>query len=93
MFSLFQITVPVGVVYMVVSVLFLAMAIVPTIALVEVGLRGELSLQLMGLFTTNSLGISLASVTIWLINLVVPALVGSVLFLSIKVFKRKNEMD
>jgi hypothetical protein len=93
MFSLFQITVPVGVVYMVVSVLFLAMAIVPTIALVEVGLRGELSLQLMGLFSTNSLGISLASVTIWLINLVVPALVGSVLFLSIKVFKRKNEMD
>jgi hypothetical protein len=74
-----------------VSVLFLAMAVIPTIALVEAGLRGEISLRLMGMFTSNSLGVGLTAVTIWLINLVLPAIVGSVLFLSIKVFKRKHE--
>ncbi len=91
LFSLFDVVLPLPVVWSVVSVLFLAMAVIPTIALAEVGLRGEISIQLMALFTTNTLGVGIASVTIWLINLVLPAMVGSVLFLSIKVFKRKNE--
>jgi hypothetical protein len=93
MFSLFNIDLPFVLVWSVVSILFLVLAVVPTIALVEVGLRGEVSLRLMGMFTGNSLGISLTSITIWFINLVLPALVGSVLILGIKVFKRKNEVN
>lgn len=92
MFSLFNVDLPFAIVWSVVSILFLVLAVVPTIALVEVGLRGEISLRLMGMFTGNSLGISLTSVTIWFINLVLPALVGSILILGIKVFKRKNEV-
>jgi uncharacterized membrane protein YbhN (UPF0104 family) len=91
LFSLFDIALPFAIVWSVVSVLFLVLAVIPTIALVEVGLRGEISLQLMGMFTVNTLGIGLVTVTIWFINLVLPAIVGSVLFLGIKVFKRKNE--
>jgi hypothetical protein len=93
MFSLFDIALPFVIVWSVVSVLFLVLAIIPTIALVEVGLRGEISLRLMGMFTTNNLGVSLASVSIWFINLVLPAIVGSILFLGIKVFNRKNERN
>ena len=93
MFSLFNIALPFVFVWSVVSVLFLVLAVIPTIALIEVGLRGEISLRLMGMFTTNSLGISLTSVTIWFINLVLPAIVGSILFLGLKVFKRKNERN
>lgn len=74
-----------------VSVSFLVMAIVPTIALfTDLGLRGKVSLKLIGLFGTNSLGISLTAATIWLINLIIPALAGSLLILSIrKIFKPK----
>ena len=93
LFSLFDIALPFATVWSVVSVLFLVLAIVPTIALIEVGLRGEISLQLMGMFTINTLGIGLTAVTIWFINLVLPAIAGSILFLGIKVFKRKNELD
>ena len=93
MFSLFNIDQSFVVVWSVVSVLFLVLAIVPTIALVEIGLRGEISLRLMGIFTSNSLGISLTSVTIWFVNLVLPAVAGSILILGIKVFKRKNERN
>jgi hypothetical protein len=91
LFSLFDIELSVIIILSVVSVLFLILAVVPSIALVEIGLRAEVSLQLMGMFTTNMLGVSLASASIWFINLVLPAIVGSILFLSIKVFKRKNE--
>ncbi len=91
LFILFGVHVPVYVVWNVLGLLFLALAVIPSISLVEVGLRGEISLHLMGLFTTNSLGVGLTSVTIWFLNLVLPAIIGSILILGIKVFKKKNE--
>ncbi len=47
----------------------------------------------MGMFTANALAVGLAVASIWFINLALPAIVGSILFLGIKVFKRKNERD
>ena len=91
LFVLFGVDASPGTVWSVISLMFLVMAVIPTIALVEVGLRGSISLQLMGLFTENSLGVVLASVSIWLINLVLPALAGSILIFGLKVFKRKHE--
>ena len=93
LFSLFDIALPFVIIASVVSVLFLILAVIPSIALVEVGLRGEISLHLMGMFSTNVLGVGVTVASIWLINLVLPAIVGSVLFLGIKVFKRKNESN
>lgn len=92
LFSFFEVHVATYLVWSVTAVLFLAMAAIPTIALAELGLRGQLSLQLMGLFTKNSLGVVLTSVTAWAVNLVVPALAGSILILTINVFKRKHEV-
>jgi hypothetical protein len=89
-FYLFEVNVSVDTIAMVTSVVFLAMAIIPSIALVEVWLRGEISISLMGLFSSNTLGIGFTSVTMWFINLILPAIVGSLLILSLRVFK-KNE--
>ncbi len=74
-----------------VSVIFLVLAIIPTFAIAELGLRGNVSLKLIGLFSTNSLGISLTTATIWIINLVLPAIAGSLLIVSVKIFKNRNE--
>jgi len=76
-----------------VSVIFLVLAILPTFAIAELGIRGQVSLKLLELFSTNGLGISLATATIWLINLVVPAMAGSLLIASIKIFKYRNERN
>ncbi len=93
LFQLFDVNVSVLQSWMGISVMFLVMAIIPTIALfTDLGLKNELSIQLMGLFTTNHLGVSLTSFSIWLINLVFPALIGSLLILGIKnIFKNRNE--
>ena len=72
------------------SVVFLAMAVIPSIALLELGLRGEISVKLIGIYTTNTLGITMTTISIWFINLVVPAVIGSLLILNIKVFNKKN---
>ena len=89
-FYLFEVNVSAVTITLLMSIVFLAMAIIPSIALVEVGLRGEITLKLMGLFTMNSLGIGLTSVTVWFINLILPAIIGSLLMLNHRVF-RKNE--
>jgi hypothetical protein len=72
-----------------ISVLYLILAITPTIALAEAGLRGQVSLLLFTLVSANKFGIVGAATAIWFINLVVPALVGSLLFLSLKIFSDK----
>jgi len=78
-----------------VSVSFVVLAVIPTIALfTDLGLRGTVSLKLLGLFSSNHLGISLASVSIWFINLIIPALAGSLLILSVRgIFRQKNEPE
>ena len=89
-FYLFGVYVPVGTIVLVMSIVFLAMAIVPSIALVEVWLRGEIMIILMGLFSANTLGTGFASVTVWFLNLILPAIVGSLLLLNLRVFRKKN---
>jgi len=73
-----------------ISVIFLVLAIIPSIALAELGLRGEVSILLLGLLSTNTIGILLASTGIWIINRVIPALAGSLFILSVRLFKKQT---
>jgi hypothetical protein len=67
----------------------LVMTVIPTFTfLADLGLRWEASIQIIQLFTPNTTGIFAVSVGIWLINLLIPALVGSLLILRIKLFRR-----
>lgn len=75
---------------MMVSVFFLVLATVPSIALAELGFRGKVSLQLFGLLSINHLGIIAAAAGIWIINLIIPAIAGSVLILSVRLFENKQ---
>lgn len=87
--QLFDVQVSVWQAFWLVSVLYLVLAIVPTVALAEVGVRGEVSLILFAIVSSNKLGIVSAATAIWFINLVIPAIVGSLLFLGIKIFSDK----
>jgi hypothetical protein len=72
------------------SVVFLVMAVIPTFTfLTELGLRWGTSIQVMTLFSTNTVGIFAVSFGIWLVNLIIPALIGSLLILNIKLFRNK----
>ncbi len=72
-----------------VSVLFLWLAIWPTIALLELGLRWEYSVLLFSMVSGNTVGIYAVATGIWLINLVLPALAGSLFMLGIRIFKER----
>lgn len=69
-----------------ITVLYLILAIIPSITLLELGIRGMVAVLLFGSFSDNTLGIYAASAGIWLINLIVPAIAGGMLLPALKVF-------
>jgi uncharacterized membrane protein YbhN (UPF0104 family) len=90
LFSLFGIPLLGLQVFTGVSVMFVLMAIVPTLTfLTDLGFRWAVGIQVFQVFTFNTAGILAVSLGIWLINLIIPALVGSLLILRIKLFSRR----
>jgi hypothetical protein len=73
-----------------VAVMFLVLAVVPTISLAEIGLRGKVSLQLFGMLSANSIGIVATTAGIWIINIAVPAIAGTLFILGIRLFRNKS---
>jgi hypothetical protein len=62
------------------ALFFWAMAVIPSIALAELGIRGTVSLFLFRPFTWNVAGIAMATFVLWCMNLMLPALAGGILF-------------
>jgi hypothetical protein len=90
MFSVFHVPLTFWQTLSCISVVFLVMTVVPTFTVfTELGLRWATSIQVVQLFSMNAVGILATSFGIWLINLVAPALAGSLLILGIKLFKNK----
>jgi hypothetical protein len=72
----------------VISIIFLIMAVIPTIAIAELGIRGKVALTVAGIFTSQVLGVTAATVMVWLINLIIPSIIGTLLLSKIQIFKR-----
>jgi uncharacterized membrane protein YbhN (UPF0104 family) len=70
------------------ALMFFIMAITPTVALFEVVQKIYVTKEIFTIFTVNTLGIGFVTTTVWFINLVVPAAIGSLLILGLKLFKK-----
>jgi len=68
----------------------LVLTAIPTIALTELGVREAAAIQLFALVSDNTLGIVAATFGLWLMNLALPALVGSLFVLSYRPFNRTS---
>ena len=74
-----------------VSVVFLVIAVVPSLGfLSELGIRWQAGIQVVQLYSSNITGIFATSLSIWIINLVIPALIGGFLILALKLFRNKR---
>ena len=72
-------------------VLFLLLAILPTIPFADVGIRGEAGRQLFGLLTADVFGVIVTTSVIWFVNLIIPSIEGSLFLLGIKIFKKQEK--
>jgi hypothetical protein len=65
-----------------VSVVLLVLSIIPTISLVELGLRWQISILVFAPVTANVFGLTMGVTLIWLLNMIIPAGIGSLMMLS-----------
>ncbi len=72
-----------------ITVLYLILAVIPGITMLELGIRGVVAVVLFGSYSNNTLGIYAASAAIWLINLILPAIAGAMLLPALKIFNNK----
>jgi uncharacterized membrane protein YbhN (UPF0104 family) len=80
----------------IIGVIFFAITLIPTVAIAELGIRGSVSLFLIGVYYGNpadmpdgiAMGVVAASTSLWLINLAIPALVGAIFAFNLKFFRR-----
>jgi len=79
--------------FLLTSVIYFIITAIPTIALAELGVRGTVSVTIFRLYYENSFDEKLAiiiistSSIIWLINVIIPALIGSYPLTKLKYFK------
>ena len=73
-----------------ISIIYLALAIIPTFALSEIGVRSSVAIFYLGSIISNPVSIALATLSIWIINIALPSLTGSVLFLAVRFGNGKN---
>lgn len=59
---------------------YMVVAIFPSMPALNIAIRGSWSLIIFDTFTDNSAGIALAVLLIWIINTVLPMLIGSILY-------------
>ena len=88
LFSLFGVSLTLGETFAGISTMFLVMTVIPSFTfLTDLGIRWEMGIEIIHVFKPNATGIFAVSLGIWLINLVIPALIGSLLILRIKLFR------
>jgi len=67
--------------YLSISLTYLAITVIPSIVLVDIGVRGSAAIFFIGIFASSTSGILSAAFFIWFINLVLPALFGLILMI------------
>ena len=63
-------------------------SVIPTIAITEIGIRGSVAILLFGLVSENTVGILSATFVMWVVNLLLPALIGTIFIFTLKFFRR-----
>ena len=93
---LFGVTIAYTDALLLIALIYFIMAVIPTIALTELGIRGTVALYVFGFFfhhtgyapDAGNMGVFAASTILWLINLGIPALVGTIFVFRLQFFRK-----
>lgn len=72
----FQVKISIYDAFICVSVIYLLHTAIPTIAILEAGVRGAGAIAVIGSYTHQPTEILLAAYTLWIINIILPSLIG-----------------
>jgi len=81
---LFNVNINVFTAYLGIAISYFFISFIPSFTLAEIGIRGSVSIFFIGYFSDNAVGIFSAASLVWIINIVIPALIGSILVYKLK---------
>jgi hypothetical protein len=95
---LFSVKMPIAHGLMIISVVFFVMTAIPTVTLAELGVRGSISLYFIGEYFRSfgevsdkiNIGIVSSTSTLWLINLALPAVLGTLFVYRLTFFRKRK---
>ncbi len=98
---LFSVNLPLLQGMIIISLVFFIMTAIPTVTLAELGIRGSVSIFFIGSYFEKfavltdkiTLGIVASSSALWLINLALPAIIGTFFVYRLKFFRRNKDND
>lgn len=79
----FKVDISITQAYVSICLIYLFATIIPTTTLAELGIRGSLGIFFIGIFSTNIVGIVFSTLILWIINLAIPSIIGSVYLIKI----------
>ena len=79
-----NVDVPIAAGFCMAALFFWIMAVIPSIALTELGIRGNVCIYLFQNFSDNTIGMLAATTGIWLLNLIIPSVIGSLLIIRMR---------
>jgi hypothetical protein len=93
---IFGASIPIAEGFILIPVIYLIMAMVPTVALTELGIRGSVSIYVIGFYFRKfgidngniELAILTSATVLWIINLIIPAILGTFSVFSLKFFRK-----
>ena len=96
MFALFSVKIPLFDLTMLISLYFLILAAIPSVVYTEVGIRGGVGVFLFGLYShlhginewSMATQVVLVTLIVWLVNIIFPAIVGSIFLYRLKFFEK-----
>ena len=84
-----KVSIPFADSFLLIAVFYLVMAIAPTAGFIELPVRAVASVQLFSIYSDNTVGIQAAAFAIWMINLVLPAILGSIMIFGVKILNER----
>ncbi len=87
----FGFSIPLSDAFVLIAMTYFTMAAIPTIALVDLGIRGSVSLIFYGMYSTYpgaSMSVLAATTSIWVINLALPAIAGLFFIYRLKLIRK-----
>ena len=94
----FSVPIPIVQSFILTSLIFFVITIVPTVALTELGIRDSVSIYFFAIYFSGtgmlddnlSMGVLLASTMLWIINLAIPAVIGTIFVFRLKFFRKAD---
>jgi hypothetical protein len=74
-----------------IALVFFAQTAIPSIALFELGIRGILAVEFLSIISANVFGIISAAFTLWMVNLMLPAILGGILVFRLNFVRSNSE--